>query len=566
MARRYFRAITLILWLGIWCLALTPNITTAQNSSANISSRPMELNVKEMPVEEVLALIAEQGEFNLAIGSEVNGDVTLYVADVPANELLDLVLGMVEAAYVEENSTIWVMTTDDYEERYGEPYFENTVTEVFSLRHLRAEDVADDIQSLVGRDGEVVADEAQNSLLVIDTRATLRKVREYLAVLDHPEETRVFPVQYMPVLQLTEQVTGLLPEGTSVVGDPLGRKLVITAPSFEIQKLETLIPLLDVQPDLTVQTFTIQHARADTLKMSLEPFLTAEIGSIHADVRSQRLVVQDFPEVVAEIGDRIADFDVPRRQVLIEARIIMVALSNNIKSGIDWAVLQDRVNVTGTFPALGPTDPGLRGDFGDLTSKNYQVVVDALEEFGETKLLSSPRVVVSDGGTGYIHVGSQVPYKTVDSREATSGSVNRFEKVTVVDVGIRLQVTATLNGEDMVNLSVKPEVSSVTGYSENIPIVDTATAESNITIEDGNTAILGGLIKEEIRKVRKGIPLLMHIPLLKYVFSSTSDQTMRSEMAILLTPRIMSGREKVEERLLQYGAPKPPLEAESNDR
>jgi type II secretory pathway component GspD/PulD (secretin) len=91
---------------------------------------------------------------------------------------------------------------------------------------------------------------------------------------------------------------------------------------------------------------------------------------------------------------------------------------------------------------------------------------------------------------------------------------------------------------------VRPEVSSVSGYSDGIPIVDAATTDSALLVEDGNTVILGGLIKDEQRTVRKGVPVLASIPLLKYLFSSNSEETYKSELVILLTPRIMTGREE----------------------
>jgi len=84
----------------------------------------------------------------------------------------------------------------------------------------------------------------------------------------------------------------------------------------------------------------------------------------------------------------------------------------------------------------------------------------------------------------------------------------------------------------------------VTGFSDGIPIIDAATTDSALLIQDGNTVILGGLVKDETRKVRKGVPLLASIPLIKYLFSSNTDEHLKSELVILLTPRIMTGREE----------------------
>ena len=97
----------------------------------------------------------------------------------------------------------------------------------------------------------------------------------------------------------------------------------------------------------------------------------------------------------------------------------------------------------------------------------------------------------------------------------------------------------------MVSLYVKPEVSSVVGFSDDVPVVDNATTESALMVQDGNTVILGGLVKDEVRTTRKGVPILAGIPIIKYLFSSNVDEKKKSELVILITPRIMTGREQL---------------------
>jgi general secretion pathway protein D len=161
--------------------------------------------------------------------------------------------------------------------------------------------------------------------------------------------------------------------------------------------------------------------------------------------------------------------------------------------------------------------------------------------------------MVVDGGTGFIHVGSQVPYKTIDTRETPAGSITQFEKVVIVEVGVRLEVAVRLQGDDMIAMNVKPEVSSVTSYSYDVPVVDNATTDSSLLVADGNTIILGGLVKDEKRTTRKGVPLLSRIPLLKYLFSANVDETYKSEMVILITPRILTGRESFASEMTRLG-------------
>jgi general secretion pathway protein D len=148
--------------------------------------------------------------------------------------------------------------------------------------------------------------------------------------------------------------------------------------------------------------------------------------------------------------------------------------------------------------------------------------------------------VVRDGEEASILVGSQVPYVTVDTRENAAGSIDRFEKVTIVDVGVSLTVRAHIHGDGRITMQVEPEVSTVSSFRNDIPVVETSNASSTVTITEGRTLLLGGLKRREIHKIRRGIPLLSAIPLIKYLFSSTDDEEIDTELVILLTPKLLS--------------------------
>jgi general secretion pathway protein D len=151
--------------------------------------------------------------------------------------------------------------------------------------------------------------------------------------------------------------------------------------------------------------------------------------------------------------------------------------------------------------------------------------------------------MVQDGNSARIHVGSQVPYTTIDTRENTSGVIDRFERVVIVPVGVQLEVLARIHRDSMITMQVKPEISAVVAFANNIPVVETSETSSTVCVLSGRTVILGGLIRHETRVTRKGIPILKHIPIVKYLFSSTVNSKTHTEIAVLLSPRIVSGRE-----------------------
>jgi type II secretory pathway component GspD/PulD (secretin) len=522
--------------------------------AANPAAQPvaeaglMQLNVRDVSVGEVLKLIAESGDFNLAIGGGVKGKVTLFIDEIAPRDLLDVVVGIIDAAYVEENGVIWVMSKENYESIYGQKFVDNLVSRTFVLNQAKVKDIMPSVKALLGDKAIVTPDLSRNSVRIKASPKLVKEASQMIASIDRPLVTQEFPLQNMSADLAAGLLGKMVTDHTTIVEDPVNQRLIVSSSEFEIKQVGNILDMLDVGGGIKSIVLKIGYAQTDSLAEILKSQLTPELGQIHADNRSRKIYVTDYSPVLDRIADMAAEFDVPVRQVLIEAKIIQVATSKNVKTGINWEVLQHEMNLTGTFPALVNTDPGIRGDFGNLASRNYTIMVEALEIYGDTELLSSPRLMVVDGGSGLIHVGSQVPYTTIDTKETPGGTINQFEKVIIVDVGVKLEVQVNIYGDDMIAMKIRPEVSAVTGYSDaDIPIVDATTLDSSLMVKDGNTVILGGLIKDEIRTVRKGIPILSSIPLLKYLFSSTEEETIKGELVILLTPKILTGREDYDE-------------------
>jgi len=106
---------------------------------------------------------------------------------------------------------------------------------------------------------------------------------------------------------------------------------------------------------------------------------------------------------------------------------------------------------------------------------------------------------------------------------------------------VKLYVTPTINSDSMIIMAIRPEVSSVTGYSDNIPIVEKSETNTTVMVKDGVTVLIGGLVREEVRESIRGVPILSRIPILGMLFRSKTSQKVKSEMAILITPYIIDG-------------------------
>jgi len=182
-----------------------------------------------------------------------------------------------------------------------------------------------------------------------------------------------------------------------------------------------------------------------------------------------------------------------------------------------------------------------------MGSGDVNVLIQILKTIGDTNLLSSPRVTAINNQEAKILIGKSQPYAT-NTVTQTTGTATTGTDIKFIDVGVKLYVTPTITRDGFVTMKIRPEVSSsTTNYlygpvpQTAVPIVETTQAETSISIKDGTTIIIGGLIKDERSDTVNKIPLLGDIPILKTAFSNTDKRVQKQELVILLTPHIITG-------------------------
>ena len=184
-----------------------------------------------------------------------------------------------------------------------------------------------------------------------------------------------------------------------------------------------------------------------------------------------------------------------------------------------------------------------------LADDNFETVIELLQTVGTTDVLSTPRISVVENEEAKILVGTREAFITSVVTQ-TQQAATTSEEVTFIDVGVSLTVTPTINQEGFVTMKIKPEVSSVTrtlttASGNQIPIVQTSTAETTVMVKDGVTIVIAGLIEDQSLNTTKKIPILGDIPILGAAFRSKEEEVIKSELVIFLTPTIISGKESI---------------------
>lgn len=266
-----------------------------------------------------------------------------------------------------------------------------------------------------------------------------------------------------------------------------------------------------------------------------------------ADDRNNALLIYASGHDYRRLADALRQLDVSPVQVLIEASIVEVTLNDELRYGLQWyfkggadgggrtGIGQLTGNENGT---IGPISPGFSYSIFSAEGQ-IRAVLNALADKSLLNVLSSPSVMVQDNRTAFIQVGDQQPIKSATT-VSDSGNLTT-ESIQYKDTGVDLAVTPTVNAGDMVSMVINQSITDVGP-------VDEATGQrsflqrqlsSQVAVRSGETIVLGGLIRDNKTNSRSGIPLLHDIPVVGNLFGATNVTTTRTELLVMITPRVV---------------------------
>ncbi|HHJ36549.1 MAG TPA: pilus (MSHA type) biogenesis protein MshL [Gammaproteobacteria bacterium] len=258
-----------------------------------------------------------------------------------------------------------------------------------------------------------------------------------------------------------------------------------------------------------------------------------------------------------------------QRQVLIEATIAEVRLSDTYQAGIDWSLVSKTAVVGGqTVVTKGSVQDIIGGNLGSspffqlatsgtVNGNPLNITLKALETFGDVKVLSSPKVMALNNQTAILKVVDNEVFFTTNV-EVDAGTVNKNSTVVIdtdintIPIGFVMAVTPYIDKDRVVTLNVRPTISRIirtvndpnplladSGVVSQIPVVQVREIETMLKIDDRETAVIGGLMQDQINKEDRGVPFLSSIPLLGALFSYTSEEYIKSELVIFIRPVVM---------------------------
>jgi len=292
---------------------------------------------------------------------------------------------------------------------------------------------------------------------------------------------------------------------------------------------------------MQIRSFKIQYASAADVETAVQDHLS-NYGSIKSLEDGNMVIIEDMPQFLAKIEEIIDEIDREPKQVMIEAKILEITLTDNQSYGLDWTYLFNASDGSGSLGTQGLASPRSPGLFAEFANSNVELVLSALKARGRLRTISTPKLLAMEGLEAHSVVGTEIGYRvTTTINQVTSETIEFLES------GIILRVTPTVDRSGRIMLDIHPEVSAGAVSDDGIPSKSTTQVSTRMLVPNGNTVFLGGLIKHSVSNSREGITGLGDIPIIGGLFANDSTNLTTTEIVVLITPRIVDYLEVVPE-------------------
>jgi len=338
-----------------------------------------------------------------------------------------------------------------------------------------------------------------------------------------------------------------------VVLEPIGYTYVEDANIIKIRSIKDLM----MEP-MQTQVFLINYAKAGEMRSAVAPLANEAIGGrVQVDSRTNSLIVTERAAQLRQMESIVMRLDRPTDQVMIESKFIEVTDSQVSDLGLDWSSLKGMTANASFDRKVTRTHDNNEGDLrpnllSDLTKVDtavmsvdtFSMVLNALNTDDKVELVSNPTIVTMNNTPATIHIGDEYPIPNYRyNEEQGTFEISGFE---YKPIGISLDVTPQVNNTGLINLQIKPEISSQSGTvsfggasGAEIPIITQRRTSSTVTIKSGFTLAIGGLMESTKKNGDTKVPFLGDIPLLGRLFRNDSKSEDRRSLVIFITAKIL---------------------------
>jgi len=309
---------------------------------------------------------------------------------------------------------------------------------------------------------------------------------------------------------------------------------ILTAQEYKNELLRSYV---------TTKMYDASIIDVKNLPTVIRPMLSPGIGTFSIDNQSSKIIITDIKDNFERLDKLFKELASLPKLVEIETKIVKIDFSDEKQIGVNWSAMN--IKGIGNISFTSITSNGVFNISGHYVDPDVTVdaLISTVGRNNKTRTVSQPRVLAVNRQEANIHIGGKTPYIKSMIRSQTTSDVT--SQVDFIDTGIKLTVTPMITPEDEVKMDIRGEVSSyklvdITS-TEKAPEITTTEFTCSPVVKDNQPIIIGGLITRNVTKQRIGIPLLMDIPILNFLFSYIVDRVENSELVIFIIPRVIKG-------------------------
>lgn len=546
--------------------------TMAQSDQQGQSGHVVTIGMVDQAVNTALSILSDQIPGTVtAFGNVAGNRVTVLAEDAPIESVLNQIANPNGWVWWREDNGDFGIADKDFYERNILP--KRVIQKVFRPNNVKASELDRAIKGLLTPNnvGSSVADDRTNKLIVDDLPQAIERIERFIREIDVQLIVRVFYIRHANVEDIANKIESYKSGPGTIEVDRTTHQIIVTDLLSNIKKMELLIDILDVGPEIVIYDINnigIDGKDLEDIQQIIDSIRTPEL-LFEVDHKQGVVILEDVPEVHERVEQILAEFDRPVRQVLIQSEILSTSFKRDFSFGLTEAAygmnpLENRagegtilgynfLNPEQVFPVFAMTGNTMRGAY---VSSRALLQYQATFEDSSTRTLLQPRLLVKNQEPSEVFVGNEVPYLTTFFDDRVGGVGRTTSTQNTVSDGLTFNVTPSISNSllielelDISNDKAQPTTASDGERTRTLVGRSRQNVRTTLQLPSGQTRMIGGLIDNTQTRGSSGIPFLSSLPIIGAVFGMQSNENESRNLMIFITATV------VDEDVAQYAGP-----------
>jgi len=534
-----------------------------------LKAETISLNFQDLSLNNFIKMVAKISNKNILITDSLNGKVNfISVKPVNEKELYSILLNVLKSkgyTIIKENSYLKVIRLSEAK-RNAPPLsdknnFYQIETTIIPLKNIPASEIYSQINYLLSRYGKIVVNRNKNLIIITDFPSNIEIIKNLIQKIDTKNEKKlkIFKIKNADVNKVYEKINKIISVlflkkiyHYEILKNEETSSIIVLAQNNIIKKIGNILPQLDVKPKIlnkTTKIITLKNSDVNNIYKIIKQISSQKYKksppSITIDNQTNSIIILGNNEQIQTLNSIIQALDIPKEQVYVKAKIMEISNLKAAEIGNRFGILGGIGNSNGLYTmsanlggpaisfdttALGLSIPTIKQGLA------LGVTMDLIERFGAAKKLSEPSVLCINNTPSSIYVGKTI---SVLTGKTTSNSTS--ESYTREDIGLTLQVTPRIDSDNKVALNIKATIEDLLpgSPSATLPITSKRTINTTSIVTNGQTIIIGGLVRDNKDITIQKVPFLGDIPILGALFRHEQVNNDKTTLVILLTPYIV---------------------------